>query len=368
MNLTVWWRGLAEGSRCGSVALLLTLLLAVPSMLYGGLLRARALLYRYGVIRSHRLPCPVVSIGNLTVGGTGKTPVTIWIAHHLQQQGLRVAVLSRGYGGTLRGEVAVVSDGRTIFLTPDLSGDEPCLMARILPELMVVVGADRHRAGLLALERLQPDILLLDDGFQHLRLQRDLDILLLDSSRPFGNNWTLPLGLLREPRSAIKRADLVVFTRYLPRQKLVDPGVPFCWSSHQLTTFNRLADGGELPVAALRQARVAAFCGIAAPDTFFEGLRGLGITLVAVLALPDHEPYHGEGFRRLERFVAEHTADWLVTTEKDGVKLLNLENLLLDKVVTARLELQVSDNGSLVNAALEKLFSSNNYFSNNNAL
>lgn len=358
MNLAIWWRGLAEGSRCGPVALLLTLLLAVPSLLYGGLLRVRALLYRYGVFKSYRLPCPVISVGNLTVGGTGKTPVTLWIARHLLEQGLRVAVLSRGYGGALQGEAAVVSDGRTIFLAPDLCGDEPCLMARILPELMVVVGADRYRAGLLALERLQPEILLLDDGFQHLRLQRDLNILLLDSRRPFGNNWTLPLGLLREPRSALKRADLVVFTRHQPEQKLVDPGVPYCWSSHQLTTFNRLVDRSELLVAGLQQARVAAFCGIAAPDAFFEALRGLGITLVATLSLPDHEPYHGEGFRRLERFVAEHTADWLVTTEKDGVKLAAQQQRWLDKVVTVRLELQMSDNGRLVKAALEKLLAS----------
>lgn len=355
MNLKVWWRGLAEGRCSGFTLLLTTLLLAVPSLLYGLLLQVRALLYRYGIFKSSRLSCPIISVGNLTVGGTGKTPITIWIARYLLQQGLRVAVLSRGYGGTLQGGVAVVSDGRSIFLSPDICGDEPCLMAHTLPELMVVVGANRYQAGLLALEQLQPDVLLLDDGFQHLRLQRDLNILLLDSSRPFGNGWTLPLGLLREPRSALRRADLVVFTRHQPGQQVVDPGVPYCWSSHQLTTFRRLVGRSELPVAGLQQARVAAFCGIADPHAFFEGLQGLGITLVATLALPDHEPYGGEGLRRLECFATACNADWLVTTEKDGVKLALQQQLWLNKVVTVRLELQVSDNGRLVKAALEKL-------------
>lgn len=357
MNMTVWWRGLAEGSRSGFSVLLTTLLLAVPSLLYDILLRIRALLYQYGVFKSYRLSCPVISVGNLTVGGTGKTPVTIWIARYLQQQGLRVAVLSRGYGGTLKGEVAVVSDGRTVFLTPEACGDEPYLMARTLPGLLVVVGADRYRAGLLALERLHPDILLLDDGFQHLRLQRGLDILLLDSRRPFGNGWTLPLGLLREPRTALKRADLVVYTRHQPGQSEVDPGVPSCSCSHQLTTFNRLTDGKELPIAAFQQARVAAFCGIADPEAFFEGLRSQGMSLVATLALPDHEPYRGDGLRRLDGFATQQNTDWLVTTEKDGVKLVGQQHPWSGKLVTARLELKMSDNGMLLRDLLDTLIS-----------
>lgn len=358
MNLKVWWRGLAEGSRSGFSVLLTTLLLAVPSLLYGVLLRIRALLYRTGVFRSYRLPCPVVSVGNLTVGGTGKTPVTIWIARQLLQQGKRVAVLSRGYGGSYTGTAAIVSDGQTMLLTPEQAGDEPYLLATSVPGLMVVVGADRYRAGLLALDHLQPDFLLLDDGFQHVRLQRDLNILLLDSRRPFGNGWTLPLGLLREPRTALKRADLVLFTRHQPGQSVVDPGLPYCCCSHQQTSFNKLDSGKELSLVLLQQTRVAAFCGIADPEGFFEGLRRLGMTLVATMALSDHEPYHGQTLKRLEQFAADYNADWLVTTEKDGVKLARQQHFWCSKVVTARLELQLSDSGSVMRLALDKLLSS----------
>ena len=172
----------------------------------------------------------MVSIGNITVGGTGKTPVTAYIARFLLAQGYRVAVLSRGYGGSLEGQTCVVSDGLTIMLSAVECGDEPYLLASTVPGLMVVIGTDRYAAGQLAIEQLAPDIFLLDDGFQHLRLHRDLNILLQDFSRPFGNGLTLPAGILREPSSAASRADLVIFTRAPKGATIpVDTGaVPSC--------------------------------------------------------------------------------------------------------------------------------------------
>ena len=165
----------------------------------------------------------MISVGNITVGGTGKTPATAFIARLLIGRGLKVAVLSRGYGGSMEGETAIVADGRTILLDAGQCGDEPYLLAATVPGLMVVMGADRYSAGMLAMERLSPDIFLLDDGFQHLRLRRDLDILLVDWARPFGNGRTLPAGLLREPLSAVQRADLVVYTR-CPQGPPLPPG------------------------------------------------------------------------------------------------------------------------------------------------
>ena len=358
MSCAVWWRGVAEGSNTGAARMALLLLLAPAALLYSMALRIRALLYQSGILATLKLPCPVISIGNITVGGTGKTPVTLLVAQELHRRGYRVAVLSRGYGGSLEGQVAVVSDGNALLLGPEQAGDEPCLLARSLPGLMVVIGADRYRAGLLVLEQLKPDVLLLDDGFQHIRLHRDLNILLLDATRPFGNGWTLPLGLLREPRTAMKRADLILFTRCQPGQTVPDLDLPCCCSEHHLTGFHRLETGEELSLEKLQQGRVAAFAGIAGPATFFDGLRGLGMQLATTVALPDHTGYGAEQLALLERCIAESEPDWLLTTGKDGVKLAGCDLAWKNKLVITRLELKLADNGQLLQSSLDKLLSS----------
>ena len=173
----------------------------------------RARLYEKGVLPSKTLPCRVVSIGNLISGGTGKTPMTILVARMIRDMGYRVVVLSRGYRGRMEKTGGVVSDGRTIFKGPDDAGDEPYLMARILTGIPVVVGQRRYEAGMMAVKRFKPDVIVLDDAFQHLRLKRDLNLVLLDSRSPFGNGHMLPRGLLREPLSALRRAHAVVYTR-----------------------------------------------------------------------------------------------------------------------------------------------------------
>ncbi len=354
MSLAVWWRGLADGSRTGFAEFCLKVLLLPVSLCYSLALRLRGTLYAYGLLPAYRLPCPVISIGNITVGGTGKTPATALVAQELQRRGHRVAIISRGYGGSLKGRVGVVSDGAAILLTAAQAGDEPYLLARSLPGTVVVIGADRYRAGRMACERFKPDLLLLDDGFQHIRLKRDLNILLLDSRRPFGNGWTLPFGLLREPLSAVRRADLVIFTRCQPgRQPAFDVTVPYCCSEHCLTGFNRLTDGGALSCDTLQRGRVAAFAAIAEPEAFFESLRQMGLNLAATLALPDHTPYHHAALARLDAFATAASADWLLTTEKDGVKLREAATGWKDKIVTARLELVLHDRGMVLQRALD---------------
>ncbi len=360
MSRAAWWRGIADGSNNGLTSLGMKLLLAPSALLYAMLLRFRALLYQSGFLTIHRLPCPVISIGNITVGGTGKTPATIMIAKLLRKLDYQVAVLSRGYGGSLEGQVAVVSNGDSVLLDPEQAGDEPCLIAKSVPGLIVVIGADRYQAGLLALEQFQPDFILLDDGFQHIRVHRDLNILLLDATRPFGNGWTLPLGLLREPLSALKRADMVLFTRANPGHTVANPGIPFCVSEHHLAGFNYLKSAEEISLEKLQQVRVAAFAGIADPDAFFEALRALGIPLVATLSLADHEPYSAEGMMALEHFAKASAADCLLTTEKDGVKLAGSGENRMQQIITARLELRLKDGGQLLKQNLDKLLSSKN--------
>ncbi|MBM3224440.1 MAG: tetraacyldisaccharide 4'-kinase [Candidatus Tectomicrobia bacterium] len=180
---------------------------------YGGLAWAHRTAYTWGIRQQRHLPCPVVSIGNLTLGGTGKTPLTMWIARWYQQQGRRVAVLSRGYGARPAAHVRVVSAGDGPVLNWQAAGDEPYLLACALPGVPILIGQDRYQTGQYACTHFGAEVLILDDGFQHHALHRDLDIVLIDASNPFGSGHLFPRGILREPLSALRRADALVLTR-----------------------------------------------------------------------------------------------------------------------------------------------------------
>jgi tetraacyldisaccharide 4'-kinase len=351
---SAYWRALASG-RADTLPDRLLLALLIPlSLLYALVQRLRATLYCIGLLKSSRLPRPVISVGNLTVGGTGKTPVTAHIARLLLSQGYRVAVLSRGYGGSLEGHTVVVSDGSTVMLDAEQCGDEPFLLASSIPGLMVVMGSDRFSAGVLAMEQLAPDIFLLDDGFQHLRLRRDLNILLLDHALPFGNGWTLPAGILREPKSAATRADLVIQTRCPRVSPTPFPGIPCCTAHHGLGTLVPLAGGEALSLESLRGRRVLAFAGIADPHGFFVELRERGLSLVAELAMPDHVAYDDNRLAEIDHLMAGSKAEFAITTEKDGVKLKRIPQHLAETILLARLELTIADPAPLT-AALRNL-------------
>jgi tetraacyldisaccharide 4'-kinase len=351
-----FWRELASGKRTGLAERLLTLLMAPFSLVYSLVLRQRSALYHFGILRTHRLPRPVISIGNITVGGTGKTPVTAYIARFFLAAGYRVAVLSRGYGGSLEGQTAVVSDGATIMMSAGECGDEPYLLASTIPGLMVVIGTDRYAAGQLAIKQLSPDVFLLDDGFQHLRLHRDLNILLMDFSRPFGNGWTLPAGMLREPSSATGRADLVIFTRTPDGATITGEqgGIPACLSCHAIVDLLPLASRTPVPFSHCKEKNVLAFAGIADPDSFFAGLRAQGLNLVRCLRFPDHVIYNRERIDEIADALRKSGADFLITTEKDGVKLKGLSQELATRTLLARLELKI-ENQELLERLLTKL-------------
>ncbi len=266
----------------------------------------------------------MISVGNLTVGGTGKTPVTAWIAAYLLNNGKKVAVLSRGYGGSLEGTVAIVSDGVKRFLTPLEAGDEPCLLADNLPGLIVVIGSSRYDAGRLAMERFQPDIFILDDGFQHLNLKRDLNILLLDAKKPFGNGLVFPAGTLREPSSAINRADLIVSTRAGGSGTAIEQiseNIPVISSEHRLTGYRPYSGGEIRPFEGLKGLKGLAFAGIADPNQFFDSLEKCGAQLVATIAFPDHTDYGADEIVALAKLKRSSSADYLITTTKDAVKI-----------------------------------------------
>ena len=186
---------------------------AILARLYGLGAGLRRSLYTRGLLRTKKLPAPVVSVGNLTVGGTGKTPVVACLARLLQDRGRRLAILSRGYGGGTLG-VTCISDGQKTYHKPPAVGEEPYWLARTLPGVAVYTGACRYAAGLAAWEEFRPDLFLLDDGFQHMQLHRDLDLVLLDAASPFGNGYLLPRGPLREPRVALQTPQIIVLTRF----------------------------------------------------------------------------------------------------------------------------------------------------------
>ena len=305
--------------------------LAVPAAgVYGLLAGSRNRLFDDGVLPSRRAGCRVVSVGNLTVGGTGKTPMVVWLAEFLQSEGWRVAVVSRGYGGTCGRRLCVVSDGNRIVADIRLSGDEPQLLARRLAQVPILCSAHRSRAVDAAVEQFGIQAVILDDGFQHRWLARDLDLVLLDARTPFGNGWLFPRGPLREPPSALRRAHALVLSRFdgSPPAEANRERLARCWPDKVIVTAGyrpvrlfEAATGRERPLGFLSGVRAAAFAGIARPEAFFRTLEDLGVRLVYSCALPDHHPLSPPLLRNLvQRAAAKESELWL-TTEKDWVRL-----------------------------------------------
>lgn len=343
MSLEGYFRNLVSGKRRGILDRLALAFLALFSVPYGLAVRLRAFAYAQGILRVNRLSRPIISVGNLTVGGTGKTPMVALVARLLMTRDKRVAVISRGYGGSLEGETHIVSDGQRVFLSAAEAGDEPVHLATTVPGLMAVISTDRYAAGLLAQERLNPDIFILDDGFQHLRLHRDLNILLMDCHAPLGNGLVLPAGLLREPPAALKRADLVVYTRCSGAEApTIHGAIPSCRAGHALAGVELLPGGKRQQFTILHGRRGVAFAGIADPDAFFASLRAEGVDLAATVSFGDHCPYEEPEVARLMEAYRTAGADYLITTGKDAVKLGTVLGRL-GTVYAAVLEIRLID-------------------------
>ncbi|MBW1917411.1 MAG: tetraacyldisaccharide 4'-kinase [Deltaproteobacteria bacterium] len=295
---------------------------------YGLGARGRRWLYDTGWLKVQRLTCGVISIGNLTVGGTGKTPLVIYLAQRLQDQGRRVAILSRGYGSTAQG-TQVISDGEKIFCQPPQAGDESYLLARQLHGIPVLTGASRYAAGLVAEDRFHPELVLLDDGFQHFQLHRDLDLVLLDAAHPFGNGRLLPRGPLREPLSTLQRSVVLVLTRYREEQhreqytklQAAFPDTPILRAGLRPRRVLSHPAGQLLPAQSLRGQRLLAFAGLARPWVFAASLQELGVDITEFHPFPDHYPYDIKDLERLAERSRQLGVQALVTTEKDWARL-----------------------------------------------
>ena len=308
----------------------ISLLLAFLSFLYGLGVRLRLISYRRKKKRS--LPGFVVSIGNLTVGGTGKTPAACMLAEWALDEEYSVAVLSRGYGGHYKKKALEVSDGLSIYAGPTEAGDEPYLLARKLPGVPVIISKQRYLAGALAHKKFGINFFILDDGFQHLDLERDLDLVLIDGSDPFGNGHLLPWGALREPVDQLERADAFIITRshhgvtendltgFLKRRF---PDKPLFLSDHVPERIIFPNKNRAYDPEFLRGKPIIAFAGIAQPEVFIETLKGLGVDLVFFKAFEDHHVFKHNEIHDLINKKERLRANYLLTTEKDWVRMEN---------------------------------------------
>ncbi|MFO7813073.1 MAG: tetraacyldisaccharide 4'-kinase [Pelovirga sp.] len=304
----------------GNILTGLVFYLLIPfSLVYGVVSWLRLLCYQYGLLSSFKSSLPVISVGNLSAGGTGKTPVVDWLVKRLMEKGYHPAIVSRGYGGQFRGEVGFVSDGKKMLMNPVDSGDEPVLLAQRNPQVPVLIARKRVNA-IKEIERAGcADVIILDDAFQHHAVARSLDIVLLDAGRPLGNGWPLPAGNLREFSCTLKRAGILVRTRSEENIQDIGLDLPVFDSRHQLAGKVISLSGEKTELERLLNLQLVAFAGIANPGSFFDALRKKGMMVKSSLAFSDHEPYSTQQLRQINQLVKG--ADALITTEKDAVKL-----------------------------------------------
>ena len=332
--------GRSEGTR----AALLGVGLQGLAYVFSGLVQLRLWLYRKRILRDQPLGCLVLVVGNLTVGGTGKTPVVEMFAKALRDRGRKVAILSRGYKSKAPplwqkwwfrlNHIAeppprVVSDGVKVWLDSEVAGDEPYMLARNLPGVVVLVDKNRVKAGAYAIKQFGCDTLILDDGYQYLPLKGRLNLLLIDKTNPFGNGFTLPRGILREPIKHLARASYVLLTkskgvRDTELEAMIhkfNPGVEIIECAHEPQYLQHIATGERLPLTALAGRKIGAFSGIAAPEGFEAFLREAGAHLATTRRFVDHHRFTPQDLVDVFAEAQAAGVELMITTEKDAVRL-----------------------------------------------
>jgi len=367
--------------RRGKRAFALGLFLYGLSLIFGFLAQLRFYLYKKRILKDQPLGCLVVVVGNLTVGGTGKTPVVEKFARSLHQRGRRVAILSRGYKSKdLKKESAaqrlwrtfvtgaeaplpkVVSDGEKVLLDSEFAGDEPYMLARNLPGVVVLVDKDRVKSGTYAIKHFGCDTLVLDDGFQYLPLKGRLNLLLVDKSNPFGNKHLMPRGILREPIRHLKRASYVFLTKSdgTPDPELEaliqkhNPGVDVIECAHKPQYLQEVNGDRRLPLDALLEKRIGAFSAIAVPESFEGFLRDFGANLLYTKRFLDHHRFDGEELAEIFEEAVSAKLDFIVTTEKDAVRIAEDVDFPLP-LFYLRLEIDILRGAQDFDAAVSKI-------------
>jgi len=365
------------GRREGAGALVFAAFLQVCSYLFNGIVQLRWWLYRKRIFHDTPLGCLVVVVGNLTVGGTGKTPVVEKFARALHERGRKVAILSRGYKSkappfwkkwwyafthTAEAPPRVVSDGASVLLDSELAGDEPFMLARNLPGVVVLVDKNRVKAGAYAIKHFGCDTLVLDDGFQYLPLKGRLNLLLVDKTNPFGNGFTLPRGILREPVRHLKRASYVFLTKSNGHRdeeleaviKRYNPTAEIIECAHRPQYLQRVGNGERLPIEALKGRKVAAFSGIATPESFERFVREGGAHLSHVQRFLDHYRFTPEDLEEVYGRAQHAGAEFIVTTEKDAVRIPETLKCPLP-LYYLRLEIEILRGAGDFKEAVEKI-------------
>jgi len=342
--------------------------LSAASAAYRVALAARSAAYRIGLLSTRALPVPVISVGNVTVGGSGKTPLAEVVALALREMGARPAVISRGYGRRSRG-VRIVADAAGVMLGPREGGDEPVLLAERLPGVPVVVGESRYEAGAVALGSCGAGALVLDDGFQHRTLAKDLEIVVISGRLPWGNGRLFPRGSLREPLSALKRAGVVVVTNPPTAAVTSDVAHVLRLKGSRATVLSgayhptslRHGDRGQADAAStLTGRRVLALAGLAAPGGFVGTAEDLGAEVAGVVEFPDHYWYTAGDLARVAARAREAGAEAVLTTEKDWIRIRDIPGGDGPRgdvpywVLSVRLDMG-ADRGALVQALGETL-------------
>ena len=343
----------------GPFRALALVVLSFLSLVYRLVCGTRLFLYRCGLRRQTKLKARVISVGNITVGGTGKTPLVIYLAEKLKAQDEKVAILTRGYKRKKKEMLDLTGIARPEVNWRD-TGDEPYLLAGRLPDVSIVVTKQRSSSGEYAIERHGVRLVILDDGFQHLKLFRDLDIVVIDSANPFGNGRLLPAGPLREPLTSLKRADVFVLTKTdqaANKEKLIailrryNHKAPIVESVYQVRSIERLSDGSEVKVSELQNKKALAFSGIGNPLSFENTSKQLGIQILRHHKFSDHFAYRNKDILELSREAESLGVDLIITTEKDSVRI-PLINELKIPIYVLKIDLKVTSGEEIL---LEKI-------------
>jgi len=277
----------------------------------------------HGILKSYRPSACTISVGNITVGGTGKTPMVIHLCKLFK--GKRVAVVSRGYASRGKG-VRIVSDGDKILCTPEVCGDEPYLIANSVPDAVVAVGKNRMQVMQFVESQYKPDIIILDDGFSHLKVKRDIDILLIDGENGVGNGHLLPAGPLREPINSIKYADIIgikgrhfdatdILSRYTLKENIF-------YFSYKFNGLKRVENDATIDMNVLKNKKIVAIAGIAFPESFFNLIYSIGIQPLKAISKPDHVRYASYTLKKL---VEKYKPDAIIVTGKDAMKIKHID-------------------------------------------
>jgi len=328
---------------------------SVLSFFYLGVINFRNLLYDKKIFKETKLPCPVISVGNITVGGTGKTPCVIMLARMLQKNDFKPAVISRGYGGRSVNPVNIVSNGDKILLDSETAGDEPCLIAQELKNVPVITGANRIATGRAAIDKFGANVIICDDAMQHRQIFRDINMVLLDNRSLNEKNRIFPRGRLREPIKELRRADTIILTRTDETQQtgekigaiLKTKEMPVFKSIHKPKDIIRADVNEQKPVSELKEKKIYAFCGIAQPDSFRKILLSAGARILSFDVFPDHHHYKKSELEKIRNgFIGDH-GDYLMTTEKDAVRLRNYPEFL--KILSVlRVEMEIISSARLL--------------------